>query len=60
MGPFFWGFSYVLVCGIALFVLGAKLTPIRPLKRSLRRGVLLEEIAFVLASFLVFYAFLGT
>ena len=62
-GPFFWVFAYMLVVGIGLFVWGAVTTPITFAQRRLGRSLsalVLEEIAVGLASFLVFWALVGT
>jgi hypothetical protein len=62
-GPFFWVFAYMLVVGIGLVVWGAITTPINPPKGRLRRSlsaVVLEEIALGVASFLMFWALVGT
>ena len=62
-GPFFWVLAYMLVVGIGLVVWGAVTTPINPPKARLRRSisaVVLEEFALGVASFLVFWALVGT
>ena len=62
MGPFFWVFTYLLVVGVALFVVGAVTASSARFTR-VRVGsacsVVLEELAFGVASFLLFTAFVG-
>jgi hypothetical protein len=62
-GPLFWTLAYMLVVGIGLVVWGVATTPINPPKERLGRSisaVVLEEIALGVASFLVFWALVGT
>jgi hypothetical protein len=62
-GPFFWAFAYLLIVGLGLFVWG-EMSPARSrFQRHIRSGsswtLALEELAFVVASFLLFSAFVG-
>jgi hypothetical protein len=63
MGPFFWVFTYLLVVGVAVFAWGAVTTSSARYTRRVRVGspwsVVLEELAFGVASFLVFSAFVA-
>lgn len=59
-GPFFWAFTYLLIVGLGMLVWG-EVTATR--SRHVRSGsswtLMLEEVAFVVASFLLFSAFVG-
>jgi hypothetical protein len=61
MGPFFWVFTYVLVVGTGLLIWGAVTATRSRLGGRVRPGaawtVVLEEVAFAIASFLLFSAF---
>jgi hypothetical protein len=61
-GPFFWVFTYLLVVGVAVFALEA-VTASNGRCTRVRVGsawsVVLEELAFGVASFLLFSAFVG-